>query len=113
MDVNGPCPEDGDVLRRRVAALAIALLFVPVSAIAGHQPAIATTAHIDAVLAAALATAAPTQPIEAAVVFSSAPTSLSLSLLRSTGLTVLPLQRLPMAIVRGTKTQLQAASLLA
>src|SRR5438128_8744655 len=112
MDVNRPHPDDGVVLRRRVAALALALLLVPVSAVAGHQVATATGARIDAVLATALATAAPTQPIEAAVVFTSPPSPTTLSLLRATGVTALPLHSLPMAIVRGTRTQLQAAALL-
>ena len=113
MDVNSPHPEDGNVLRRRLVAAALGLLLVPIVAFASPTaPAAATPARIDAVLASLLATATPTQPIEAAVVFAAPPTPLQLNLLRATGVVALPLQRLPMAIVRGTKAQLQAASLL-
>jgi serine protease AprX len=113
MDVNGPHPQDGNVLRRRLVVLALGLLLVPLATIAAPSPATATPARIDALLAATLATASPTQQIEAAVVFTAPPTPLVLSLVRSTGLTTLPLHSLPMAIVRGTKSQLTAASLLA
>src|SRR3954452_9899273 len=102
MDVNRPHPEDGDVLRRRIA-IAVALLLVPVSAIAGHDAATATGARIDGVLATALATAGPSQVVEAGGVFTSPPSPTALSLLRSTGATALPLRSLPMAIVRGTR----------
>ena len=111
MDVNRPSADDGTVLRRRIAAAVLALLAAP---FAGGitTPASASPAPIDAVLSAALAAAAPTDLIEAAVVFDGMPTALQLSLVRSTGVAAVPLTELPMAAVRGTRTQLQALSLL-
>ena len=114
MDVNGHDQDDGDVPRRRLLAALLPVLVAPLLAIGSPAPASASAAPIDAELTSQLAAASPTQQIEAAVVLSTPapPTALQLSLLRSTGLTALPLQRLPMAIVKGTKSQLLAASLL-
>ena len=117
MDVNGPGPDDGEVLRRRLVALVLGLLVVPVAAGLGRPASgvggLPVAAAIDGVLAAALASASPTEPIEAAVVFDAAPKGQELSLLRSTGVAAVALRELPMAVVRGTRSQLQAVSLLA
>jgi serine protease AprX len=113
MDVNRPAPEDVTVLRRRGLAVLLAVLLAPVVAASVPAPAAATPARIDAVLASALAAATSTDLVEAAVVLPAVPSALDLTLLRSTGVTALPLRRLPMAVVRGTRAQLTSVSLLA
>lgn len=112
MDVNGPGAEDGTVPRRLLVALLAGLLGLPLAA-GQSTPAVASPAPIDAVLGAALASASPSELVEAAIVFDAMPTALQLTLVRSTGVAAVPLRKLPMAVVRGTKAQLQAVSLLA
>ena len=111
MDVNRPRADDGQVLRRRVAVLVLALLAAPLAS-GITRPASASPAPLDAVLSATLAAASPTELIEAAVVFDAMPSALQLSLVRGTGVSVVPLRTLPMATVRGTRAQLQALALL-
>lgn len=121
MDVNRSHPEDEEVPRHRsiVVALGVALaLVLPLAAPAtgsllGSVTTAVTGAALDPVLRSALATAAPTAEVEVAVVLDGAPTGAIVDLLRSTGVEVVPLRRLPMAIVRGTPAQLGAVALLA
>lgn len=121
MDVNRSYPEDGGVPRRRSIAVALGLalsLVLPLAAPArgsllGSVTTALTGARLDPVLQAVLATAAPTAEVEVAVVLAGAPTGAIVDLLRSTGVDVVPLRRLPMAIVRGTPAQLGAVALLA
>jgi serine protease AprX len=100
------------VLHRRVVALLVGLLAVPL-ATGIDRPVSALPARIDPVLATMLASAAPAQLLEAAVVFDAVPSPTVVTLVRATGVSVAPLRVLPMAEVRGTKAQLQAVSLLA
>lgn len=116
MDVNRPGAEDGSVPRRRSLGILLSAFLVltgltvaPARALLGTPVA----APMDEVLRTTLASVASTASVEAALVFRSAPTAADLSLVRSVGVAVVPLQRLPMAIVKGTPAQLRALALLA
>jgi serine protease AprX len=116
MDVNRPGAEDGSVLRRRaVGILLSAFLVVTGLTVAPARALLGTpvAAPMDEVLRTTLASVASTASVEAALVFRSAPTAADLSLVRSVGVAAVPLQRLPMAIVKGTPAQLRALALLA
>jgi serine protease AprX len=121
MDVNCSRAEDGGVPRRRSLTIGLGLalaLLVPLAtpangSLLGSATSTLTGATLDPVLRATLATAAPTAEVEVAVVLEGGPTPTVVNLLRATGAAVVPLRRLPMAIVRGTPSQLQAVTLLA
>lgn len=116
MDDNRSYPEDGQVPCRRPLVVALGLAAALLASLAapgvGSVSATLTGATIDPVLQATLTVAAPTDEIEAAAVLDGTPTAAVVDLLRSTGVDVVALRRLPMAIVRGTPAELQSMSLL-
>jgi serine protease AprX len=108
----------GDVPLRRRLPVVLSVLLLLVAGVGRAEALLPSTgsvagAPMDAVLSATLASVASTTPVEAAVVFRSAPISTDLGLLRAVGVDLVPLQKLPMAIVQGTPAQLRSLALLA
>ncbi len=105
------CPRKPPTISRRALRFG-GLVTVLVVLAAGTGVPTSAGATLDLGLSQVLATASPFERVDAIATFATPPTPSDLTRIRATGARVLPLKVLPMAGVRGTRSQLLAVASL-